>query len=151
MFFKEYCSLSVYGRPKLIVMDSSKSLRVFNFANLLKSWNFDASGINLYSSSLQPPPRLQLDMSWHLVFAQSLIKLIFAYLNLNSAKSATFCIDYSNTTKNNILFVDISSSRRKSSSGLTSGTSRQYVKACPIHGSIAVSYTHLTLPTNREV
>jgi len=42
---------------------------------------------------------------------------------------------YSNTTKNNILFIHISASRRKPSSGLTSGAGRQYVKACPIRGS----------------
>jgi len=41
-------------------------------------------------------------------------------------------INYSNTTKNNILFIDVSASRRKPSSGLTSGAGRQYVKACPI-------------------
>jgi len=40
--------------------------------------------------------------------------------------------NYSNTTKNNILFIDVSVSRRKPSSGLTSGAGRQYVKACPI-------------------
>ena len=34
----------------------------------------------------------------------------------------------------NILFIDVSASRRKPSSGLTSGAGRQYVKACPIHG-----------------
>ena len=46
-------------------------------------------------------------------------------------------INYSNTTKNNIglLFIDFSASRRKPSSGLTSGAGRQYVKACPICGS----------------
>ena len=44
-------------------------------------------------------------------------------------------INYSNTTKNNILLIDVSASRRKPSSGLTSGAGRQYVKACPIRGS----------------
>ena len=38
-------------------------------------------------------------------------------------------INYSNTTKNNILFIDASALRRKPSSGLTSGAGRQYVKA----------------------
>ena len=44
-------------------------------------------------------------------------------------------INYSNTTKNNILIINVSASRRKPSSGLTSGAGRQYVKACPIRGS----------------
>jgi len=44
-------------------------------------------------------------------------------------------INYSNTTKNNILFINVSASRRKSSSGLTSGGGRQCVKACAIRGS----------------
>ena len=35
-------------------------------------------------------------------------------------------IDYSNTTKNNILFIGVSASRRKPPSGLTSGAGRQY-------------------------
>jgi len=48
-------------------------------------------------------------------------------------------INYSNTTKNNILFIDISASRQKPSSGLTSGAGRQYVKACPIRGSTGSS------------
>jgi len=39
-------------------------------------------------------------------------------------------------------FIDISASRRKPSSEVTSGTSRQYVKACPIRGSV-VSSPHL--------
>jgi len=42
--------------------------------------------------------------------------------------------DYSNTTKNNILFIGVSASSRKPSSGLTSGAGRQYVKACPMRG-----------------
>jgi len=48
-------------------------------------------------------------------------------------------INYSNTTKNNILFIKVSASRRKPSSGLTSGAGRQYVKACPIRGSVGSS------------
>jgi len=48
-------------------------------------------------------------------------------------------IKYSNTTKNNILFIDVSASCRKPSLGPISGTSCQYVKACPIHGSIGSS------------
>jgi len=48
-------------------------------------------------------------------------------------------INYSNITKNNILFIDVSASRRKPSSGLTSGAGRQYVKACPIRGSTGSS------------
>jgi len=48
-------------------------------------------------------------------------------------------INYSNTTKNNTLFTDVSASRRKPLSGLTSGAGRQYVKACPIRGSTGSS------------
>jgi len=48
-------------------------------------------------------------------------------------------INYSNTTKNNILFIDVSALHRKPSSGLTSGAGRQYVKACPIRGSTGSS------------
>ena len=44
-------------------------------------------------------------------------------------------LNYSNTTKN-ILFIDVSASRRKPSSGLTSSAGRQYVKACPIRGLV---------------
>jgi len=40
---------------------------------------------------------------------------------------------------NNILFIDVSASRRKPSSGLTSGDGHQYVKACPIRGSTGSS------------
>ena len=47
----------------------------------------------------------------------------------------TTILNYSKTTRN-ILFIDVSASRRKPSSGLTSGAGRQYVKACPIHGSV---------------
>ena len=46
------------------------------------------------------------------------------------------CINYSLNNQNNILFIDVSTSRRKSSSGLTSGSGRQYVRICPIRGSI---------------
>jgi len=46
-----------------------------------------------------------------------------------------YYINYSNTTKNNILFIDVSDSRWKPLSGLTSSGGRQYVKACPIRGS----------------
>jgi len=49
--------------------------------------------------------------------------------------SSVHCINYSNTTKNNILFIDVLASRRKPSSGLTSDAGRQYVKSCPIRGS----------------
>jgi len=48
-------------------------------------------------------------------------------------------INYSNTTKSNILFIDVSASRQKPSSGLTSGAGRQYVKACAIRGSTGSS------------
>ena len=48
-------------------------------------------------------------------------------------------INYFNTTKNNILFIDVSASRRKPSSGLTSSAGRQYVKACPLRGSAGSS------------
>ena len=40
------------------------------------------------------------------------------------------------TTKITYFVIDISTSRRKSSSALTSGSGRQYVRACPISGSI---------------
>jgi len=36
--------------------------------------------------------------------------------------------------KNNILFIDVSASRRKPSSGLTFGAGRHYVRACLIRG-----------------
>ena len=36
-------------------------------------------------------------------------------------------------------FIDVSASRRKPSSGLTSGAGRQYVKACPIRASTGSS------------
>jgi len=39
----------------------------------------------------------------------------------------------------NVLFIDVSASCRKPSSGLTSGISLQYVKSCPIRGSIGSS------------
>jgi len=38
-----------------------------------------------------------------------------------------------------LLFIDVSASRRKPSSGLTSGAGRQYVKTCPIRGSTGSS------------
>jgi len=47
----------------------------------------------------------------------------------------TFTV-YFSASKTIILFIDISSSRRKSSSGLTSGSGRQYVRTCLIRGSI---------------
>jgi len=37
------------------------------------------------------------------------------------------------------LFIDVSASHRKPSSGLTSGAGRQYVEACPIRGSTGSS------------
>jgi len=48
-------------------------------------------------------------------------------------------INYSNTTKNNVLFIDVLAARRKPSSGLTSGAGRQNVKACPMRGSTGSS------------
>jgi len=48
-------------------------------------------------------------------------------------------INYSNTTKNSTLFIDVSASRRKPLSGLTSGAGRQYVKACLIRPAPEVS------------
>jgi len=42
-------------------------------------------------------------------------------------------------TINNILFIDVSASHQKPSSGLTSGADRQYVKSCPICGSTGSS------------
>jgi len=49
------------------------------------------------------------------------------------------CINYSNTTKNSILFIDVLASRRKPSPGLTFGAGRQYVKACLIRPTPEVS------------
>jgi len=49
-----------------------------------------------------------------------------------TSNTCVIYINYSNTTKNNILFIDVLASCRKPSSGLTS--SGQYVKACPIRG-----------------
>ena len=40
------------------------------------------------------------------------------------------------TTKITYFVIDVSTSRRKFSSGLTSGSGRQYVRICPIRGSI---------------
>ena len=57
-----------------------------------------------------------------------------------------YYINYSNTTKNYILFIDVLASRRKPSSGLTSSVGRQYVKACPIRGSIGSSPHVVCLP-----
>ena len=48
-------------------------------------------------------------------------------------------INYSLDNQNNILCYRRFDSRRKSSSGLTSGSNRQYVRACPICGSIGSS------------
>ena len=60
---------------------------------------------------------------------------------LNSATSQSTILNYSNTTKKR-LFIDVLVSRRKPSSGLTSGASRQYVKACLIRDSVR-SFPHL--------
>ena len=54
---------------------------------------------------------------------------------LNSVKSfikltRTIILNYSKKTRK-ILFIDVSASRRKPSSGLTSGAGRQYVKLVP--------------------
>ena len=65
------------------------------------------------------------------------------------ALSQCFYIYYSNTTKNSILFIDVSASRRKPSSGLTSGAGRQYVKACPTRGSTGVNVTKLITVKSR--
>ena len=46
-------------------------------------------------------------------------------------RNEILCINYSNTTKNNVLFIDVLASRRTPSSGLTSSAGRQYVKAYP--------------------
>jgi len=43
-------------------------------------------------------------------------------------RNEILCINYSNTTKNNVLFIDVLASRRTPSSGLTSGAGRQYEK-----------------------
>ena len=50
----------------------------------------------------------------------------------------TTILNYSITTRN-ILIIDASASRRKPSSGLTSGAGHQYVKACSIRGSVGSS------------
>ena len=47
-------------------------------------------------------------------------------------------LNYFKTTRN-ILFINVSASRRKPSSGLTSGAGCQYVKACLIRGSVGSS------------
>jgi len=47
--------------------------------------------------------------------------------------------NYSKSTKTTYCFIDVSASRRKPSSGLTSGAGRQYVKACPMRGSTGSS------------
>ena len=52
-------------------------------------------------------------------------------------------INYSNTTKNNILFIDVSASRRKPESGLTSAAGHQYVKVCPIRGSMVAPFVSI--------
>ena len=44
------------------------------------------------------------------------------------------------TTKLTYFVIDVSTSRRKSSSGLTTSSGHQYVRACPIHGSIDDRY-----------
>ena len=61
------------------------------------------------------------------IFVKSFIRL-----------TRTTVLNYFKTTRN-ILFIDVSASRRKPSSGLTSGAGRQYVKACPIRGSVGSS------------
>jgi len=48
-------------------------------------------------------------------------------------------INYSKSTKTTYCFINVSASRRKPSSGLTSGAGRQYVKTCPIRGSTGSS------------
>jgi len=48
-------------------------------------------------------------------------------------------INYSKSTKTTYCFIDVSASRRKPSSGLTSGAGGQYVKTCPICGSTGSS------------
>ena len=48
-------------------------------------------------------------------------------------------LNYPNTTKKNRLFIDVSASHRKPSSGLTFSAGHQYVKACPICGSVGSS------------
>ena len=50
---------------------------------------------------------------------------------MNFGALRVYYINYSNTTKNNILFIDVSVSRQKPSSGLTPGAGRQYVKVVP--------------------
>jgi len=64
---------------------------------------------------------------------------VFTHAHVSMTAYHVDCINYSNTTKNNILFIDVSASRRKPSSGLTSGAGRHYVKACPIRDSTGSS------------
>ena len=52
--------------------------------------------------------------------------------------NGTTILNYSKTTKKRTV-IDVLASRRKPSSGLTSGAGRQYVKACPIRGSVGSS------------
>ena len=53
-------------------------------------------------------------------------------------KQSSQNINYSLDKKIIYFVIDVSTSRRKSSSGLTSGSGRQYVRACPICGSIGL-------------
>jgi len=66
-----------------------------------------------------------------------LLKPMFILWKVHQVVTKTILISLNN--QNNILFINVSTSHRKSSSVLNSGTGRQYVKACPIHGSIGSS------------
>ena len=67
---------------------------------------------------------------------------LFCLLEQSLCKQVDITIlNYFETTRN-ILFIDVSASRRKPSSGLTSSVGRQYVKACPMRGLVG-SCPHL--------
>ena len=111
-----------------------------------------------YMGMQLPPQGAQLPSFWPMSIlakrspisatAEPLLTSVIRFLNVLTSNqhvklcrnsSRTYINNYSNTTKNNILFIDVSASRRKPSSGLTSGAGRQYVKACPIRGSTGSS------------
>ena len=108
--------------------------------------------LDLVGGHVEHLERAQLPYVWHELFdlvrmhvqgdqqlyANHLTVFIVWDTELRLIKTLNY-INYSNTTKNNILIIDVSASRRKPSSGLTSGAGRQYVKACPIRGSIGSS------------
>jgi len=79
-----------------------------------------------------------------LSFTHSLVQ-IMSYLVKSLASVATVrklhanYINYSLNNQITYFVINVSTSRRKSSSGLTSGSGRQCVRICPIRGSIGSS------------